>query len=657
MQEALIEAARQWPGATARFAEGVVGRRRVTPSWWMRCAAAPPAAVARRSSSRSRPTSRPCSTTTPSTCCSCAATPRSRRPLRLALTLRAVGGLTTAEIAAAFFVPESTMAQRISRAKQQLKASGSEFGPPPAGAGMPAYGWSCTCCTWCSTRATRRVPARTPCGLTSPPRRSGWPGCCTRPRRRAARLPDCWRSCCSRMPDGRRGFPHPATWYRWTSRTAPAGTPVTSRKACASSPTHWPGARSGRTRCRRRSPRSTTRHRRMRGPTGPGWSGCHDVLMRLDPSPVVALNRLVAVARVEGPRAALEQLAASMALGRKQSALTCWTSSATQQTGESYRKAAGTRRDRAGGEIPQSALGTAGQAAIVARGAWILVLATAAQVALELLARSRRRRPRGVDRVPRLLELLDVRRHVRRRLRRARRCRSPTRRTPRRGRRGGSAMSTSCSMRSSDRQGRLRRGRVVHVVGHRRPHRDGRDPGLARRRAPSTERMPTGPSYVLRLESELPAHPRGSPLRRTRRSAGSAARRASIAPRKTIPLDARDPRRPRRISVANGLPRPRRLGAEQHVHLLARSAGPNTVTPGQSQHPSPLVVEDDRGPVELVVEVVLGIYGADRLELERDPAARAPRRWPPHRRRSSPRTRRGARDRCDSGRRSGTVPG
>jgi len=45
----------------------------------------------------------------------------------IALTLRAVGGLTTAEIANAFLVPEATMAQRISRAKQSIKASGVPF--------------------------------------------------------------------------------------------------------------------------------------------------------------------------------------------------------------------------------------------------------------------------------------------------------------------------------------------------------------------------------------------------------------------------------------------------------------------------------------------------------------------------------------------------
>ena len=59
-------------------------------------------------------------------CCHPALTPASA----IALTLRAVGGLTTAEIAAAFLVPEATMAQRISRAKQTIKASPEPFGMP-----------------------------------------------------------------------------------------------------------------------------------------------------------------------------------------------------------------------------------------------------------------------------------------------------------------------------------------------------------------------------------------------------------------------------------------------------------------------------------------------------------------------------------------------
>jgi RNA polymerase sigma factor (sigma-70 family) len=51
-------------------------------------------------------------------------------PSAIALTLRAVGGLTTAEIAKAFLVPEATMAQRISRAKQSIKSSGVPFTMP-----------------------------------------------------------------------------------------------------------------------------------------------------------------------------------------------------------------------------------------------------------------------------------------------------------------------------------------------------------------------------------------------------------------------------------------------------------------------------------------------------------------------------------------------
>ncbi|HEX6508636.1 MAG TPA: sigma-70 family RNA polymerase sigma factor [Chloroflexota bacterium] len=60
-------------------------------------------------------------------CCHPSLTPASQ----IALALRAVGGLTTAEIAHAFLVPEATMAQRISRAKQTIKESGIPFAMPP----------------------------------------------------------------------------------------------------------------------------------------------------------------------------------------------------------------------------------------------------------------------------------------------------------------------------------------------------------------------------------------------------------------------------------------------------------------------------------------------------------------------------------------------
>ena len=60
-------------------------------------------------------------------CCHPSLTPASQ----VALTLRAVGGLTTAEVARAYLVPEATMAQRISRAKQRIRATGAGVDRPP----------------------------------------------------------------------------------------------------------------------------------------------------------------------------------------------------------------------------------------------------------------------------------------------------------------------------------------------------------------------------------------------------------------------------------------------------------------------------------------------------------------------------------------------
>ena len=61
-------------------------------------------------------------------CCHPAVTPASQ----VALTLRAVGGLTTAQIAAAFLVPVATMGPRISRAKLQIRGAGTRFKLPSA---------------------------------------------------------------------------------------------------------------------------------------------------------------------------------------------------------------------------------------------------------------------------------------------------------------------------------------------------------------------------------------------------------------------------------------------------------------------------------------------------------------------------------------------
>lgn len=131
MQEALLVAAQRWPE------DGVPEHPR---AWLVRTATRRMVDAWRSESSRRRRElaalmAEPVGGTAPSAddslvllylCAHPALTPASA----IALTLRAVGGLSTAEIAAAFFVPEATMAQRISRAKARIAASGVGFTMP-----------------------------------------------------------------------------------------------------------------------------------------------------------------------------------------------------------------------------------------------------------------------------------------------------------------------------------------------------------------------------------------------------------------------------------------------------------------------------------------------------------------------------------------------
>jgi predicted RNA polymerase sigma factor len=132
-QEALVAAAAQWPvGGSPDNPVGWlirVGARRLVDQHRSDDARRRREELAATISTYTEPAPAPSSDDTlilMFMCCHPALTPASAIPL----TLRAVGGLTTREIASAFLVPEATMAQRISRAKVKVKESGARFTMP-----------------------------------------------------------------------------------------------------------------------------------------------------------------------------------------------------------------------------------------------------------------------------------------------------------------------------------------------------------------------------------------------------------------------------------------------------------------------------------------------------------------------------------------------
>ncbi len=230
---------------------------------------------------------------------------------KVALTLRAVGGLTTAEIARALLVPVSTVGQRISRAKQQIKASGAQFRIPDEAdrperiaavlhvlylifnEGYTASSGSALHRVELSTEAirlTRQLRDRLPedgevAGLLAlmlltdarRPARTG-PGGGLVPLAEQDR--DRWDS--EVIAEGVRLITE-------TLATAPIG-PYQLQAAIAA--VHDEAASSQDT----------------------DWKqilGLYDLLAVIAPGPMVALNRIVALAMVHGPQAGLEQLGAA----------------------------------------------------------------------------------------------------------------------------------------------------------------------------------------------------------------------------------------------------------------------------------------------------------------------------------------------------------
>ena len=129
MQEALLAASQQWP------ADGIPDRPK---NWLITVAARRRIEMLRSEAARRRrevaayeeppPVSEVDESLTLLLLCCHPALPTVSQ---VALTLRAVGGLTTAEIARALLVPEKTVGQRISRAKQRIRDAGARFVLPP----------------------------------------------------------------------------------------------------------------------------------------------------------------------------------------------------------------------------------------------------------------------------------------------------------------------------------------------------------------------------------------------------------------------------------------------------------------------------------------------------------------------------------------------
>ena len=230
-------------------------------------------------------------------CCHPALSPASQ----IALTLRAVGGLTTAQIARAFLVPEATMAQRISRAKQRIKGEGFRQSGDLAPVLHVLYlifneGYTASSgpelqraeLTREAIRLTRAVRARRPddgevAGLLALMLLTD--------ARRAART----------TSDGGLVPLSEQDRSRWDAGLIAEGVELVSA-ALASGPLGPYKLQAAIAAVHAEAPRAEDTD-------WPQIVGLYELLERIAPNPMVTLNHAVAVAMVSGPRAGLELLA------------------------------------------------------------------------------------------------------------------------------------------------------------------------------------------------------------------------------------------------------------------------------------------------------------------------------------------------------------
>ncbi|WP_447005922.1 RNA polymerase sigma factor [Saccharothrix isguenensis] len=238
-------------------------------------------------------------------CCHPALTPTAQ----MALTLRAVAGLTTTEIASAFLVPDKTMGQRISRAKQRLREVGARFELPPDHERGPALGTvlHVLYLLFNEGYSAGAGPALRRPDLTDQAMRL------TRELHR--RLPDSGettgllalmllteaRAATRTGPDGVLVPLADQDRSRWDRTAIAEGTDLVTRSLTdnAVGPYQVQAAIAA-VHCEAASAEDTD---------WPQVLALYDVLERLAPSPVAALNRAVAVGEVHGPRAALDIVA------------------------------------------------------------------------------------------------------------------------------------------------------------------------------------------------------------------------------------------------------------------------------------------------------------------------------------------------------------
>ncbi|WNM36605.1 sigma-70 family RNA polymerase sigma factor [Streptomyces sp. Li-HN-5-11] len=240
------------------------------------------------------------------TCCHPALDPDAQ----VALTLRAVAGLTTAEIARAFLVPEATLAKRVTRAKQKIAAAQIPYRAPEADERTERLPqvmrvvylvFNEGCFTTAGDLGVRRelvddaewLAALLAGALPQEPEPLGLLALI---RLHTAR----WSA---RLDEGGRLVPlADQDRTRWDARRIRSATALIERAAAMGRPGPYQiEAAIAAVHCEAPSWRATD------------WPQLHqlyDMLLSVDPSPVVRLNRAVVVSHTDGPAAALAQVEA-----------------------------------------------------------------------------------------------------------------------------------------------------------------------------------------------------------------------------------------------------------------------------------------------------------------------------------------------------------